>query len=304
MACSGRIPAQDLPADPIAFVRQSAAEGILSLEQFREAARIHNEEDEASKQPRRKTSIGLLDVRSGEISPIPDAGLGTIPFDWSADGTRLLVGRADPSSRGLELHTWNRVSGAWVRVSRTSAGAGGGIADGPIRLAFAKLATRRDPAGGILIDTDAEGERRLPGGAAGSDPDVSPDGRSVVFTIGDARSAVAPAIVLATHGQAEPRALTRGSHPRFSRDGRFITFIRAAQGNTDVWLMRADGSAKRRITKTGYDEEFPALSPDGRFVVYSSARGDLKESHLYLTRVADGLEQELTHNGQSTRPIW
>jgi len=99
--------------------------------------------------------------------------------------------------------------------------------------------------------------------------------------------------------------ITRGSHPRFSRDGKWIVFQREmSSGNSDIWIMRPDGGSKRQITKTDYVEEFPAISADGRFVVYASARGDVTESHLFVARVSDGVEQEVTHNGQASRPVW
>jgi WD40 repeat protein len=65
-----------------------------------------------------------------------------------------------------------------------------------------------------------------------------------------------------------------------------------------------DGGAKRQLTRTDDVEEYPALSPDGRFVVYASTRGDSKSSQLYVARVSDGVEQEVTHAGQNSRPVW
>ena len=92
---------------------------------------------------------------------------------------------------------------------------------------------------------------------------------------------------------------------RFSRDGNWITFVRSTAGIQNIWLMRSDGSAKRIVRKSSYDELNPAISPEGRHVVYSSVRGGAKpESQLYLARVADGLEIQLTRNGQNGRPVW
>jgi hypothetical protein len=254
-----------------------------------------------------RTSLSLLYLRTGEVTSVPDVGIGGFPFDWTADGTRLLVGRIDASDGALRMWTWNRLTGAWAPVSRNQAGQGAGIADGPIRLAWhgpvplpgGKM------AGGIWINSDADGDELLPDTRGCWMPDVSPDGRTVVFARKDAHSKVDSMILLATFGEGEAKPITRGSHPRFSRDGRWIVFQREMQsGNSDIWIMRADGGAKRQLTKTDFVEEYPALSPDGRFVVYASARGDVKESRLFVARVSDGVEQEVTHDGQSSRPIW
>ncbi len=304
-ACSEGVSLADLPTDPIAYIRQGASEGILSLEKFREAARIEDPDDVRSTRPRLKTTLSLLAPETGEYRVVPDAGLGAVPCDWSADGTHLLVGRIDPRSGGLELHTWNRLTGAWARVQRGPVGNGAGVADGPIRLVWhGPIREGRSFSGGIFVETDARGRELLPGSKGGGTPDVSPDGRTVVFARAERGSTRGATIYLQALGEAEPRPVTRGDNPRFSRDGNWITFTRESLGNSNVWLMRGDGSAKRQITKTSYDEEFPALSPDGQYVVYASSRGDEKESLLYVSRVADGVEREIVHNGLNTRPVW
>jgi hypothetical protein len=236
---------------------------------------------------------------------VPDAGLGAVPCDWSVDGTHLLVGRFEPGSGTLQLFTWNRLSGAWTRVERGPVGNGAGIADGPIRLVWhGPVREGRGYSAGIWIDTATNGRELLSGSKGGGTPDVSPDGRTVVFSRADRGSARGTSIYLESLGESEPRLITLGSNPRFSRDGKWIAFARKTAGNSDIWIMRADGSAKRHITTTGYDEEFPALSPDGRFVVYASSRGNKDESLLYVTRIADGVEREIVHNGLNTRPVW
>jgi len=305
VGCFGSIPDSDLPTDPIAYIRQGASEGILSLDKFREAAHFENPDDPGSTKPRLKTTLSLLALQTGEETTVPDAGLGAVPCDWTTDGSRLLVGRIDPGGRTLQLYTWNRLTGAWARVQRGPVGNGAGIADGPIHFAWhGVVRDGRSYNGAILVDTGENDHQAMPGAQGGYAPDVSPDGQTVVFSRADGDSARHDSIYLETLGESEPRMITRGSYPRFSRDGNWITFARTTSGNSDVWIMRADGSAKHQVTKTGYDEEFPALSPDGRFVVYASSRGDEKQSLLYVTRIADGVEKEVVHSGLNTRPIW
>ena len=48
------------------------------------------------------------------------------------------------------------------------------------------------------------------------------------------------------------------SSPRFSRDGGSILFVSNSYGDSDIFLMRRDGSSQTRITAT--DEE--DVSPD------------------------------------------
>jgi hypothetical protein len=216
-----------------------------------------------------------------------------------------LVGRADAGSRALQLYTWNMRTGAWARVQRGPVGSGAGLADGPILLAWhGPVRAARGYGGAILIKTHEKESAMLPGSEGGQTPDLSSDGRTVAFARADKGAAHGPSIFLETLGESEPRFVTRGANPRYSRDGQWIAFTRHHEGNADVWIMRADGSAKRHVTRTSYDEEFPSPSPDGRFVVYASSRGGENESLLYVARVSDGAEREIVHSGLNSRPIW
>ena len=68
--------------------------------------------------------------------------------------------------------------------------------------------------------------------------------------------------------------------------------------------MRADGTGKKALTNTSFDEEYPAVSAHGRFVAFSSVRPPGQESQIYLIRVDDGAESQLTRGGQHGRPRW
>ena len=58
---------------------------------------------------------------------MPDSGVGTMPLDWSADGARLLIGKLDVVTGNLRLWTWNRMTNAWVSVSKNRVGSGAGM---------------------------------------------------------------------------------------------------------------------------------------------------------------------------------
>jgi imidazolonepropionase-like amidohydrolase/Tol biopolymer transport system component len=96
------------------------------------------------------------------------------------------------------------------------------------------------------------------------DVDVSPDGRMLAFTLlGD--------IYTMPITGGTPTRIAEGLawevHPRFSPDGRRIAFTSDRAGGDNIWVMNADGSDKRQVTK----EDFrllnqPTWSPDGRFI--------------------------------------
>jgi dipeptidyl aminopeptidase/acylaminoacyl peptidase len=307
LGCGGRVSLEEVPADPIAYVRQSA-DSISGLDEFVRAVDLEIlAPEEGRPQKPLRASLSLLTVPEGKISAVPDAGDGAYPLDWSPDGLKLLIGR-EQRRGGLELFEWNRFTGAWDRVGSSLSLGSASLGGGPIRLARVGSATLGQRGAGAMqtgvwLDVDREGLKALPGGANGKDPDVSPDGRHVVFTRPHPRGGREPSIFLGDLGGSEPRSIGRGSYPRFSRDGEWIVFVSRRRGSADIWMMRSNGSAKRPVVTSGFDEEYPALSPDGRFVVYASAR-DRGVSHLFMTRLDDRAEIQLTHTGQSGRPVW
>jgi hypothetical protein len=237
----------------------------------------------------------LLDPTTLKMKPVPDAGHGALPLDLSQDGHFLLIGRRTQYEGQLQLFSWNRLTGAFDRLNPDRSEGAAAFAGGPIRLVNVRP--------GLLLTVDDRGTGSLRDGIDGAEPDIAPDGLSFVFVRRTGRGPDGT-ILSFRLGDEESRPLARGRTPRLSRDGRWIVYASHRKGNADIWLMRADGSGKRPITRSSFDEIFPAVSPNGRYVVYASARGDEAESQLYVTRVRDQIERQITQNGQNGRPVW
>src|SRR5215510_6178178 len=100
-------------------------------------------------------------------------------------------------------------------------------------------------------------------------PSLAPDGWSFVFSrYRDNQYDIFLQLV----GEAEARDLTADSNEddwmaAFSPDGSRIAF-RSERDGGGVFLMDADGSNLRRLTKEGFT---PAWSPDGMEIVYATA---------------------------------
>ncbi len=322
-ACTPGLQREQVPSDPIAFVRTDGKFGLATAGDFLSAISYGDDEHRDRQEQRRtRTSIVLLTVPTGETRVVPDSSENALPLDWSRDGTRLLIGRPQPRRRNNSLVLWNRLSGAFDRVTPGESSGGGALSDGPILVTAVAWLAEADGSAGpstVVVYTPDHGLAPLPGALGGADPDVSPDGRSVVFTR-RARKGDLASIVLAGLEEGSARVLGRGESARYSRDGQSIAYVSRQSGNADIWIMRADGSRKRAVTRSVFDEVSPAPSPDGRYVVYSSVRASLRaaasdtddsgaermgeESHLYLARVEDGYEIQLTQNSQNGRPVW
>ena len=118
-------------------------------------------------------------------------------------------------------------------------------------------------------------------------PDISPDGRTIVFELlGDLFT------VDARGGPA--RALTTGmafdSQPVFSPDGHDIAFVSDRSGAENVWIIAADGSNPRKVTTREDNSVFasPAWSADGRSIFVSHYRSEFNGFELWQVDVASG----------------
>src|SRR5438105_5299421 len=94
---------------------------------------------------------------------------------------------------------------------------------------------------------------------------------------------------------------------RFSPDGKWLAFTGQYDGNTEVYLMPAEGGVPRRLTYTatlGRDDVSDRMgpnnivmgwTPDGKHVVFRSRMREPNDfiGQLYLAPVAGGLPKQL-----------
>jgi len=52
-----------------------------------------------------------------------------------------------------------------------------------------------------------------------------------------------------------------------------IVYVSSASGNTEVWIMNADGSNQKQLTNDARIKYTPVVSPDGRYIVYATSQG-------------------------------
>jgi dipeptidyl aminopeptidase/acylaminoacyl peptidase len=111
-----------------------------------------------------------------------------------------------------------------------------------------------------------------------SDPQVSPDGRHVVYvqreTDYDANRGRNDLWLVDLHDQsAKPRRLTQHSssdtHPRWSVDGGSIYFLSSRTGATQVWRLPFNGGEAVQITDYSLDVTTFGFSDDGRRMALS-----------------------------------
>jgi imidazolonepropionase-like amidohydrolase/Tol biopolymer transport system component len=125
--------------------------------------------------------------------------------------------------------------------------------------------------------------------------DVSPDGKTIVFDmLGDIYA------IPITGGKAT--VLRSGIpfeiQPRFSPDGRYISFTSDAGGGDNIWVMKADGTDAKQVTK----EDFRLVNnacwmPDGNYLVakkHFTSQRSLGAGEMWQFHISGGSGVQLT----------
>ncbi len=135
--------------------------------------------------------------------------------------------------------------------------------------------------------------------------DVSPDGRWVAMDL-------LGHIYRVPLDGGEAEVLTQESgvavnyHPRYSPDGRYIAFISDRKGQTNLWVMEADGSNPTPVfTDLGVRASIPSWTPDSEYIVVrreSAGPGGSGGSGLWMYHRGGGDGVELLGDGSATWP--
>lgn len=125
--------------------------------------------------------------------------------------------------------------------------------------------------------------------------DVSPDGSKIAFDLlGD--------IYIMNVNGGKATALRTGLpfeiQPRFSPDGKTISFTSDAGGGDNIWTMNLDGSNAKQITKENFRLLNNAVwTPDGNYLVarkhFSSTRS-LGAGEMWMYHISGGSGIQLT----------
>ncbi|MCM2316074.1 MAG: S9 family peptidase [Thermoanaerobaculia bacterium] len=110
-----------------------------------------------------------------------------------------------------------------------------------------------------------------------SDPQLSPDGKAVLFTLRTndlaANKGLNDLWLVGSDGTGL-RQLT--SHPaadtsgRWSADGRWIWFVSSRSGSSQIWKMPIDGGEATQVTRLPIDASNVIASPDGTLIAFSA----------------------------------
>ncbi|MBV9768445.1 MAG: PD40 domain-containing protein, partial [Bryobacterales bacterium] len=110
------------------------------------------------------------------------------------------------------------------------------------------------------------------------EPSLSPDGKTVAFTVQTvdlAQNTKPKQIYTVPVNGGLPRQITTqgtdNERPEWSPDSARIAFISDRGGSEQIWMMNADGSNARQVTNLATEAGGVLFSPDGKKLVFTSS---------------------------------
>jgi Tol biopolymer transport system component len=319
---SGGVALEALPAEPIAFVYRTVEETqrmVDEAEARANAARagtsgenrfdvqldglerltgLHTDQDRLRDLQGRVALFVAPERRLAMADALPR---GARPVEWSSD-RRLMFSweRSGP----YHLYEWDSGSG---EVRQLTSGPESQVSGcyGPNGALAYSQAERVDgqSVARIWVRRPGEAPRRLTAGPLDVLPRWAPSGERIVYTADDGQGGGQLRWVDPTGGASG--SLGPGRAARYSPDGQWIVYSARTTVGWRLRRMRPDGSGKRALGTSRYEETAPAFSPDGRFVVFAGTPSDASPvSRLFVRSLDGGSDRQLEFAGSGLLPVW
>jgi TolB protein len=223
-----------------------------------------------------------------------DLGTGQAIWQVNADGTGFhRVFAAPPDGTGLDDGPAFTPDGAWIVFTRCC----------PQSSGYGLWRVHPDGTRLRIVTTETVGVHQGDVGASDNLPQVSPDGRTILFH----RNSDANRVATVNFAGGRLRELTPGDLdgqiPNWSPNGRRIVFQGSTDAGVDVWAVNPDGAGLTNLTNNGVSLN-PSYSPDGTKIVFAQVMDDGTRDLFTMNPDGTGVTQ-VTHTPSSERwPQW
>jgi TolB protein len=104
--------------------------------------------------------------------------------------------------------------------------------------------------------------------------------------------------------------------PEYTPDGKYIYFNSVRTGTMQIWRMQPDGSHPEQVTFDEYNDWFPHISPDGKWLVYIAFPADMdpwshpfyRQCYVRLMPTSGGVPRTIAYiyggQGSMNTPGW
>ena len=142
---------------------------------------------------------------------------------------------------------------------------------------------------------------RLTFGHRAGHPDVSPDGRRVVYTVNHRGTSYLKIADITPEGAIrDSRTLVPSARyeqaytPRFSPDGKYVAYsVWTRGGNRDIRIVEVATGKFRQLMRDRAMDMQPTFSPDGKYLLYTSDRSGI--ANVYAQELPTGALHQVTN---------
>jgi TolB protein len=140
--------------------------------------------------------------------------------------------------------------------------------------------------------------------AIDTSPSYAPDGSRICFE-SDRGGKPQIYVMAATGGAAQRISFGDGTYstPVWSPRGDYIAFTKQGSGQFAIGIMKTDGSGERILT-SGFHNEGPTFSPNGRVLMFFRDPGGNSGPSLFTVDVSGRNEQRVPTPGFASDPAW
>jgi Tol biopolymer transport system component len=280
-------------------------------------------EEDAQNMFPRSSEIHVLRVSDGTVTALTTSQNEKVAPAWSPDGTAIVFAervREEPRSELVVIASDGSGRRVLTRPQPLEFDDQPAWSPDGTSVAFVRGRAPTDGQHVFVVRRDGTGLRRLtqPRSAlpAYEGPVWLRDGQTVLFA---RRSAdLDDDLFVVDSGRGGARRLTdntvRDSDPAWSPDGSRIAFVRTLEygpvgrrdQNLELFVMRADGSGVRRLTRYRQEDVEPTWSPDGSRIAFSRRVGRTGLFAIHTIRTdGTGLRRVTAAlPGSPSSPVW
>ncbi len=241
--------------------------------------------------------IYVFEWATGEVTPLTTNEAADRSPAWSPDGSRIVF--VSDRNGDDDLFVMNADGSNQIQLTTASAldHSPGWSPDGQ-RVIFSRESINGAdilsfPASCMTTPGACEDNlSAITSGRYDLDPTYSPDGSRIAYASADMpglQSAIGIAAATGEGAVILPGTDAADSYPTWSPDGTQLAFISNVFGDHDLWITFVPADAATgdvgsviQITRSESGDVQPVWSPDGRYILFASDRGERGDFDLYL----------------------